>query len=514
MGLMKKIKAVIASMCIGIMLFGTTALTYALEGDVIWGWNVGGDQGETFTSTIETADGGFLVAGYTSSTTGVPWSNSGMADGLIVKFNGDGSIAWAYTYGGELNDYFADVIETSDGYIVIGYSYSTTGAPWGAVSTGSSTDAIVMKIDKNGGVIWAQNHGDVNGDFFSAISENGSGYFVVGGSSSDYFDTGNYPSGANQVAIGVQIDPVNGNIIWSKSYGGGERDQFNSVTKVSDGSLVVTGVANGATSSSAYWGPPLGLSDAIVAKIDSANGNVIWARNYGGSNHEVLSDLVETNDGNYLVVGDISSNVASWGGLSSSNPDALVLKLNSSNGDVIWGKTYGGTGYDYFTSVLIMHDGGIAIAGTTTSPNFWPNKITTDNDALIVEIDASDTNMGTIVWSQLYGGTGDDRFNSMIVTSTGAFIASGISTSTNSRDWGTTNGGYDGVIMKLEGLPIPTVSIPTVPSPPIVVPAPSPVTGVNNNVIIWSLVATAGIMLVIHERKVYLKRNFDFRNKQ
>jgi hypothetical protein len=93
-----------------------------------------------------------------------------------------------------------------------------------------------------------------------------------------------------------------------------------------------------------------GYSDAFLIKTD-ANGNIIWAKTYGGTYGDYACSVQQTSDGEYIVAG--------YG-------DIFLIKIDA-NGNIIWAKTYGGTYGDYAYSVQQTSDGGYIVAGETYS---------------------------------------------------------------------------------------------------------------------------------------------------
>ena len=110
------------------------------SGDIEWTKIYGGSDEEDASSIINTADGGFLVVGYTMSF------GAGDEDVYILKLNSSGDTIWTRTYGGSDDDEAYSVMQTSDGgYIIAGYTYSF-GAGY--------DDIYLIKTDSLGEVSW------------------------------------------------------------------------------------------------------------------------------------------------------------------------------------------------------------------------------------------------------------------------------------------------------------------------------------------------------------------------
>jgi hypothetical protein len=142
---------------------------------------------------------------------------------------------------------------------------------------------------------------------------------------------------------------ANGNVQWAKTYGGGHYDYAFSVQQTSDGEYIVAGLT---------WSFGASLSDVFLVKTD-ANGNVQWAKTYGGGHYDYAFSVQQTSDGGYIVAGYTESFGAGY--------DDFFLIKTDANGNIIWAKTYGGIYGDYAFSVQQTSDGGYIVAGYTDS---------------------------------------------------------------------------------------------------------------------------------------------------
>lgn len=113
------------------------------SGNSIWGWAFGGADDDDAYAIIQTADGGYAVAGTTESLGG------GYKDIWLVKYGNDGLSSWDVSFGGSSNDMGSDLKQGPDGsFYVVGTSYSA--------SAGSS-DFIIVKISIDGNTCLVMN---------------------------------------------------------------------------------------------------------------------------------------------------------------------------------------------------------------------------------------------------------------------------------------------------------------------------------------------------------------------
>jgi hypothetical protein len=276
-------------------------------------------------SVQQTSDGGYIVAGWTASLG---------ADGVfLIKTDANGNIIWAKTYGGTGGEGAFSVQQTSDGgYIVAGYTQS-----FGA----GGSDVFLIKTDANGNIIWAKTYGGTDWDWAYSVQQTSDGGYIVAGYTNSF--------GAGYTDIILIKTDANGNVIWAKTYGGTSYDWAFSVQQTSDGGYIVAGWTN-------FFGG--GNLDIFLIKTD-ANGNIQWAKTYGGTSNDWASSVQQTSNGGYIVAGYTYSFGA--GGL-----DIFLIKTDA-NGNIQWAKTYGGTDWDSAYSVQQTSDGGYIVAGMTWS---------------------------------------------------------------------------------------------------------------------------------------------------
>jgi hypothetical protein len=370
-------------------------------------------------SVQQTSDGGYIVAGHTNSF------GAGYDDIFLIKTDANGNIQWAKTYGGTSYDWFANVQKTSDGgYIVAGYTMS-----FGA----GNRDIFLIKTDANGNIIWSKTYGGTYWDWAESVQQTSDGGYIVAGGTESF--------GAGGVFL-IKTD-ANGNIIWAKTYGG---SVASSVQQTSDGGYIVAGET---------YSFGAGSGDIFLIKTD-ANGNIIWSKTYGGTSSDGAYSVQQTSDGGYIVAGGTTSFGAGY--------DDIFLIKTDANGNIIWAKTYGGTHNDWAYSVQQTSDGGYIVAGWTNS--FGAGWV----DIFLIKTDAN----GNIQWAKTYGGISWEGTFSVQHTSDGGYIVAGYTYSFGA-------GGLDIFLIKTDangnigscsivGNVTPTV---TTPSPTVTTPSPS-----------------------------------------
>lgn len=235
-------------------------------------------------------------------------------------------------------------------------------------------------------------------------------------------------------------------IDWQKTIGGSNQDLASIIRKTTDDGYIIGGRSVSPISGDKTQNL-IGGYDYWIVKTD-ISGNILWEKTIGGTGFDEITDLVQTNDGGYLLAGDSFSNIS---GDKTENSrgynDFWIVKLNS-NGVIEWQKTIGGAQYEILTEAQQTSDGGYILGGYSNSDISGEK---TENcrgnfDYWIVKLNAS----GTIEWQKTLGGSEHDWLNSVKQTSDGHYILAGKSFSGISGDRTISNSPPDSWILKLD----------------------------------------------------------------
>jgi hypothetical protein len=227
----------------------------------------------------------------------------------------------------------------------------------------------------------------------------------------------------------IKIDSA-GNILWQKDFGGIDVDILEKVSIANDGSIFCGGSSKSSIGGSKFT-VNYGGQDMWVVKLDSA-GNFLWDQTLGGSSDEELYAISATSDGGCICGGYTFSGIS---GNKSENVfgfnDGWVVKL-SSVGIIEWQIDLGTTSWDYLFELIELPDGNI-LCGLTGGGGASGNKTLSGNggpDFWIVKLDS----LGSIIDQYVYGGSGSDELYDMILTKDNGLICGGLSNSPISFD--------------------------------------------------------------------------------
>ncbi|WP_266204836.1 T9SS type A sorting domain-containing protein [Pontibacter kalidii] len=423
-----------------------------------------------------TADGGYILGGTSLSGESADKSDTlrGDTDYWIVKVDSTGAKEWDKTFGGSDRDEFSSLEQTSDGgYILGGASLSESSGEKSEDSRGEF-DYWVIKLDAQGNIEWEKTFGGESSDWLRDIIQTSDGGYLLGGtSSSGVSGEKSEPSrGENDFWV-IKLD-ADGNKEWDHTYGGDKSDLLAQLQQTNDGGFILGGSSESGISGEKSE-PSRGSQDDFgmgydywIVKIDE-EGNKEWDRTFGGLLADYLSDVIQTEDGGYLLGGSSGSSI----GADKSEEfrggefgDYWIVKTDS-NGNKEWDRTYGGTDSDELSSIQQTSDGGYVLGGVSESDASGEKSEDSkgSTDFWIVKTDAE----GNIEWDKTIGGSSGEGLSKIIEVNPGDYIIAGTSSSGVSGDKSEPNRGVaiDYWIVKLnveEPCTSPTPSISVVPT--------------------------------------------------
>jgi hypothetical protein len=332
-----------------------------------WDARFGGSKDEYLGAVQQTPDGGYILGGYSFSKISgdKTQASQGGADYWIVKTDGNGVKQWDARFGGTKDDIFHSLQQTADGgYILGGYSDSGISGDKTQASQGGF-DYWIVKTDGNGVKQWDARFGGDHHDYFSSIQQTSDGGYMMGG----YSDSGisGDKTQANQGGTDYWIVKTDGNGVtqWDARFGGSDDDVCSSLQQTVDGGYML-----GGTSSSGISGdktqPSQGDEDYWIIKTDS-NGAKQWDARFGGSDYDVCRFLHQTDDGGYILGGFSSSGSSGDKTQPSQGVDDYWIVKTDGNGAKQWDARFGGSDYDIIRMLQQTTDGGYVLGGTSSS---------------------------------------------------------------------------------------------------------------------------------------------------
>lgn len=396
--------------------------------------------GYEITWISQTSDGGFAM--YYPGTLEGGYARYDPAE--LTKINSAGSIQWIQNFSLPFPKTF---ITTTDG----GFAYLSF----------DRSPSTIGKLDSNGKSQWNKTFGTAF-DGSGMLLQTSDGGFAVAVQNN---------VGYNQVAI-LELNlfktDSNGNLQWTKTYPSLDYYYtFRSFIQTIDGGYALAGSYGDNTAVSSTSSTVSNGTDFCLAKI-SPDGNLEWTNNYGGADNDNANSIIQTNEGDYVMVG----NTLSFG---AGGTDGLMVKADA-HGNLLWAQTYGGFGTssrsyfdifhnqvvyypiysngssdDYANCLIQTSDEGFAFAGSSDS-FIW-----------LVKTDSN----GFPQWNQTYpSNPSSEQFHdvkALIQASDGSFVFAGYIEGTH---WHWV-GNQVSLVFKTK----PANAMPTTSSPPISLPA-------------------------------------------
>jgi len=307
--------------------------------------------------------------------------------------------SWMSVFGGPKKDSIFNLVERADGSFV--------GV--GKVDTKGFSQPWILFVSASGVVVDSREWKE-KGVFTSIVNTLDGGFLVAGHRRKDDADVW-----VLKFAADLKLD-------WEKTYGGSHDDLGMALVALKDGSFLV-----GADSYSAghgHRGCAGGHRDYLITRID-AKGAVQWSKSFGGTNHEYLSQIAQTTDGNFVAYGRTESfdgDVKNFMG----EYDGWAVKF-SGQGDLIWETTIGGAMWDWGSNVVATADGGVMVSGYVFSWDGDGKGNKGDYDYSLVKLNAK----GQREWARMFGGSVDDFAQGAVVLDDGSFLVTGGSVSSD-----------------------------------------------------------------------------------
>ncbi len=442
------------------------ATSFCWGQEIEWQNTIGGSGAEDLRAIQQTSDGGYVLAGYSSSNiSGDKTENNmgfpGSCDYWIVKTDLWGNIVWQNTIGGSESDFLNSIQQTSDGgYIVGGYSYSNisgdkTNNNWD--TTLATTDYWIVKLDFMGNILWQRTFGGDGNDMLSSVFQTSDGGYIIGGYSTSNISgdkTENSMGGIYQDYWIIKTDS-SGNIQWQNTIGGNKSDILRSLKQTNDGGYIIAGHSDSDISGDKTENNldaicnPYCTYDYWIVKLDSI-GNIQWQNTIGGTNDDNLFSVEQTSDGGYILGGYSNSNIsADKTENTNGDYDYWIVKTDS-GGNVQWQNTIGGSNYDYLYFTQQTSDNGYVLGGCSLS-NTSGDKTESSQGMLDIWIIKTDE-LGNILWQNTNGGGYQESAYATPQTTDGGYIIGGYSNSNISGDKTENNiGGGDYWLVKHTG---------------------------------------------------------------
>jgi hypothetical protein len=158
-----------------------------------------------------------------------------------------------------------------------------------------------------------------------------------------------------------------------------------------------------------------GIKDFWLVKTGS-DGQIEWGKTYGGSDFDWSVNMLQAENNGYLLFGSTFSDDGDVSGLHGGGDFWLVR--TDSLGNLLWQKCLGGSNNDRPEQMIPAHGGGYIGIGSTCSVDGDISHLYGAWDAWVVRVSEE----GTLLWEKTYGGSGQDYGSSITATADGGYM--------------------------------------------------------------------------------------------
>jgi len=351
---------------------------------VKWEKTFGGLKSDEATSIVSTQDGGYIIAGGTSS------KGSGGRDVWILKIDSNGNKLWEYTFGGRQDDGAYSIQKYSNGGFIIAGMTSSFGK--------NSGDVWLIKIDNQGKKLWDKIYGYERSTEQAIFAQQtfDSGFIIF--ANLIEFDK-------DKISIWLIKTDSLGNMLWNKKLEKSNKISLRVLSGIqtADSGYVLCGIIEKSGSS----------TDGYLIKTNK-KGEILWEKTFGGPEYEEASSIKQTPDGGFIVAGRTWAN-------GQRHSDLWLIKFNSS-GQKQWERIFGDKFDDGGFMVINTMDKGFLTVGFKTIDN--------NIDSWIIKTDS----IGNMELDQTFDGESYEIANAILENNDSSYIIINTKYHTNTND--------------------------------------------------------------------------------
>lgn len=431
------------------------------SGSIIWKTCLGGSNDDLATSFAYNATtGNISILATSNSSDGNITLNRGLTDVWVCQLNAAGALLWSRTLGGNTYERSLNIINTSDGNLLLSAVTQSNNGDVTGLRGGS--DLWLVKLNNSGQPLWSRCYGGTNDegplDFGSSLFEiAANSYLFTCNTGSSNGDIVGYRGGISDAWV-VRTD-VSGNIVWQTCLGGGKADNIRTIKTTPNGQLVAL-IQTASFDAPGFHTPPAnspGHFDILKVRLNSATGATIREKCYGSIYNESPYDLVIINDSTDIMAARVEKSGNDISGTHDSDNFSKDLWFCKTKFDttIVWERALGGsrdeqpaawvgpgaTGVITGSNMQLMPGNDLLLLATSRSNDGdvkrdLPYGSFFDNNLWIVVLDS----LGKVKAQQNLGGTRDEWSGASLVRSSAyGFHAISGSESINNNQASTTD---------------------------------------------------------------------------
>ena len=329
---------------------GNDAQVYKIDkyGNLVWQKHYGGSGNDVVNKLFSTSEGHIIAVGFTASDDHDVPGNKGMDDAWVLELDTDGKIISSKTFGGSDSDGFSDVLKNKvGGWELLGSTYSADGDFYDPDTIKGS---FILKTNNSWGTEQVYKFSPLFNDYAERFVRLGDGGYMMAGTA--YLGAVGDIDKSDVCLTRIAND---GEMIWSKTYGGEKRDFFEDIQISGDKIIIVA---------ESYVSPYQGIidnTDYWVFNVD-LNGSIKQSKKYGGPKPEWISNVISLPNDELLLIGSSFSDEIA----QPIGADIWLIKVDN-RGDIVWQTTFGGYLSEISRDFCPTLDGGFILLAETSS---------------------------------------------------------------------------------------------------------------------------------------------------
>jgi hypothetical protein len=339
-----------------------------------WNKHYGGDSDQVASALAVNDAGDIALVGTASGTIdfgNFSWMGSLTdADVVVAKISHEGQTQWSRRYGDSCDQRGGAVANMPSGNVLLAGDFcgKMSFGKTSVETKGDEVDLFVAMIDTLGEDVYSKHFGGAGIQAAFAAASDSKGNAVIVGAFTTAFDdgTGEIAGAGLNDAFVLKLDPE-GNLLWSRRFGGAGDDVARAVAIDATGNIVVGGSFTGSVD---FGGGPLVAppehSGAFLVELDP-DGNHLLSQSFASDTAAVRGVAIGA-DNRIAATGSFSGTVDVGAGpvTTAGNEDIFVVEVDSA-GKVVWGHTFGGVGAEIGTGIAFGVGGTLAMTGTSSA---------------------------------------------------------------------------------------------------------------------------------------------------
>jgi len=386
------------------LLFSSMLFSQELSLD----WSVCyGSASNDYPRAVEVLPNGNILVGVWGASSANPDllnNYHGLQDIWILKLDTNGNLIDNKCFGGSENDFIYDLVMTDLGYFyILGRTASSDGDALSPPIGNSFGDIWILQVDYDLNLIWEKKLGPMGPTtIFSADATADGGLVVItdfwgeaGGTATEYY---------GYVDIWTFELDANGELLWEKTLGNYQDNNAGGIYRTSKNTTLILGetMYSGGMVDCECHGFP---RDLWIVELDSV-GEIIWQNCFGGSDWELNYDAVEDDNG-YTILAVTTSNDGDVSGNHGNETADFWLFHIDNIGNMQWQKCIGGSDEDSPDELFITDDNEYVVIGNTSSNDgdiSFNNGTNSSSDVWVVLLDSA----RNIIWEHTYGTSNNE----------------------------------------------------------------------------------------------------------